>query len=320
LDVDHCLVGKAIAEKWSLPPLLAVPIACHHEPEEAGEELAPMARVVHVAWLFSEVFLQKEPAEALLAAKTAARNMLHLEEPEVERLLKKINASTHEIADVLEVQIGERVNCTRLLSEAREALLHMTLQTQRQADALQGRNADLEKAVTIDTLTGLLNRKRFDELLASEFSRARRERGNLCVLFVDVDHFKRVNDTFGHAAGDAVLRNLGSVLQRVTGPTHLAARYGGEEFVVLVPGATLQTGSHLAQTIRQAVEDAPTGFGGRDLPVRVSVGVAVMEGGAYFDDPEQLLTFADRALYAAKRCGRNTVRICPAPQAAAAPK
>ena len=317
LGLDHCQVGKVIAEKWSLPPLLAVPIACHHEPEQAGEDLAPLARVVHVGWLFSEVFQQEEPAAALQQAKAAALSMLQLEDAEVERLLKKVNASTHEIADVLEVQIGERVNCQRLLSEAREAMLHMTLQTQRQAAELQDRNADLERAASTDPLTGLVNRKCFDEKLAAEFQKARGERGNLCVLFVDVDHFKLVNDTYGHAAGDSVLRNLGKVIQSATEPMHVAARYGGEEFVVLAPGATLQTASRLAESVRKAVEQSPTLHEGRQLPVQVSVGVAGMDHGAFFEAPEQLLTFADRALYAAKRSGRNAVRICPTPQGAA---
>ena len=314
LDLDHCQVGRAMADKWSLPPLLAVPVTCHHEPEQAPPELARVAKVVHVAWRFSEVFIRPEPAEAVLQAKSAAQSLLGVEGAEVERLLKKINTSTHEIADVLEVQIGERVNCQRILAEAREALLHMTLQTQRVAAELQDRNADLQRAATTDTLTELDNRRCFDQAFAEAFDRARGGRRDLCALFVDVDHFKRVNDTYGHAAGDVVLRSIAQVIRSVAGE-NIAARYGGEEFVVLLVDAGLQSGSRLGESIRRGVEEARIEVQGQNLTVRVSVGVAGMEQGEFFQSAEHLLSYADRALYAAKRSGRNAVRICPAPHA-----
>jgi diguanylate cyclase (GGDEF)-like protein len=131
---------------------------------------------------------------------------------------------------------------------------------------------------------------------------------------LDIDHFKRLNDSFGHPAGDAVLKNSARVLDRQLRRGDLSARYGGEEFVVILPGTEEAGAVHLAERIRSALEKSQLIFEGTRIGVTASLGVAVWDGAA---DPEALVAAADRALYAAKQGGRNQVRLASPEEAKA---
>jgi len=172
---------------------------------------------------------------------------------------------------------------------------------------------------TTDSLTGLANRGSFDEELALEWRRAHRIGDSVALVLLDLDDFKQVNDTYGHPAGDAVLRTVGEVLGSGVRQIDLAARYGGEEFVVLVPESDLKGAAQLAKRLRLAVSKARTELpDGRLLKVTASLGVAVKGDLA---SAEELVAAADEALYEAKRAGKNRVVAGEAkPRAAAAPR
>jgi len=157
-----------------------------------------------------------------------------------------------------------------------------------------------------DPLTGLYNRRYLEETMTRELPRARRLGESVGVLVVDIDHFKRLNDTFGHDAGDFVLERTGEMLRAATRNSDIACRFGGEEFAVILPGAALLVARNRAEGIRAAIESMQLDFGGRALgPLTVSVGVAAMPPHA--QDWSFTLQQADRALYAAKQAGRNKV-------------
>ncbi len=165
-----------------------------------------------------------------------------------------------------------------------------------------------------DVLTGWHNRRYLQVRLQEELARARRDGKNLVCLMVDVDHFKRVNDQWGHAAGDAVLRELAHRIDSQVRASDVAARYGGEEFVVLMPNTDTASGEKLAERIRGEIAAAPF-----DLPddetitVTISIGIADVTPSADNDDlktvGESLIARADVALYKAKSDGRDRVRI-----------
>jgi diguanylate cyclase (GGDEF)-like protein len=159
-----------------------------------------------------------------------------------------------------------------------------------------------------DALTGLANRRRFDDRLAAEWVRGARERAPLTVLILDLDHFKAYNDTYGHPAGDLCLQQVAATLAGcVQRPADLAARYGGEEFVALLPGTDLAGGIALGERLRAELARLPLVHAGSSLGrISVSVGVAAMVPDATLS-PEVLLRRADDALYRAKRGGRDRV-------------
>ena len=180
-------------------------------------------------------------------------------------------------------------------------------------------------AATRDALTGTLTRRPLMEAFEQGVSLAVRERQPYAVLMLDLDHFKRVNDEHGHPAGDAVLRQFAQRLSQRLRRSDLLGRYGGEEFLVLLPGTDLAGARTVAEGMRRAIADEPFTFGALRIPVTVSVGVRVLEpadpdapggadgvivaGMADAAQVEPLIADADRALYAAKRNGRNRVEV-----------
>jgi diguanylate cyclase (GGDEF)-like protein len=171
----------------------------------------------------------------------------------------------------------------------------------------------LERENVTDALTGLRNRRAFDRRWGEELARARRIGQPLAMLVVDVDHFKRINDEYGHKAGDAVLAAVARVLLEVVRETDIAARYGGEEFAVIAPYTRPEAAFRLAERVRQAVEERAAGAlgaAGASRKVSVSIGVAGCDNAAL--SCERVFERADAALYAAKQDGRNRVVLAPA--------
>ena len=174
-------------------------------------------------------------------------------------------------------------------------------------------HGDLLRAlVFVDGLTGVANRRRFDEALQAEWRRNRRSQRPLCLLMLDIDHFKNYNDAFGHQQGDVCLQMVARALSaRLGRAADLVARYGGEEFACLLPDCEPAAALGRAQDLRAAVEALALPHPGSSAGpvVTISVGVACMQAGAD-TDPAGLVAAADAALYAAKRAGRN--QVCPA--------
>jgi diguanylate cyclase (GGDEF)-like protein len=164
---------------------------------------------------------------------------------------------------------------------------------------------DAARLSITDGLTGLWNRRHFELMAAQELARSRRFGEPLSILMIDIDHFKSVNDQFGHQAGDAVLIEVASRLTYMVREVDLMARYGGEEFGTLLPKTDLKGASVLADRIRTAIADEPFEVDGRELEVTVSIGAAVHPG--HGDTLVALLATADVALYRAKAAGRNRV-------------
>jgi len=173
---------------------------------------------------------------------------------------------------------------------------------ERHAHAQAAELEEARRAVDLDTLTGVATRGAFDRELAGEVQRARRRGDALSLLMVDVDHFKRVNDTHGHPAGDAVLRSLSASLMQVVRTNDLVARLGGEEFAILLPGTDAAGALIVAEKCREAVARLTFRQGASSFAVTVSVGVAEL---AASEGPTLLYQRADAALYAAKRGGRD---------------
>jgi diguanylate cyclase (GGDEF)-like protein len=167
-----------------------------------------------------------------------------------------------------------------------------------------------------DPLTGLFNRRYMEEALARDLRRAARNEESVVVLMFDIDHFKQFNDTFGHQAGDSILRSVGDLLSRQTRGQDVACRYGGEEFVVVLAGASRDDGWRIADVLRQELKQLTVEYAGQVLGrIGASVGVSAFPG--HGTSVEELLRAADQALYRAKAEGRDRVVMADPPNAVA---
>jgi diguanylate cyclase (GGDEF)-like protein len=163
----------------------------------------------------------------------------------------------------------------------------------------------LARNANVDVLTGVGNRRYFDQRVATELSRSRRQGAPLACIMLDVDHFQVLNDTFGHPAGDEVLRRLGELLHHSSRAEDVVCRYGGEEFVILTPGLDRKAASAFAERLRRDI--ASLILGRSDAPMKITCSFGVAEVDAHTQSSADLVRRADKALYEAKRAGRNRV-------------
>ncbi|MCB9596270.1 MAG: GGDEF domain-containing protein [Sandaracinaceae bacterium] len=165
---------------------------------------------------------------------------------------------------------------------------------------------EIYRLMTVDGLTELHNKRYFNEALERESSRSVRYGRSFTLVLFDIDHFKKINDTFGHLAGDSVLRQLGALVRNRVRRDDVPCRTGGEEFSVILPEISREGGMNLAEKLRASIEAAVFKFEGTEIPVTISLGVA--EWDSALTDPQDLVKRADEFLYEAKRTGRN--RVC----------
>ena len=216
-------------------------------------------------------------------------------------------------ADLVEVLVIESSTLWQLIdishSVARN-LLHLLANRLRSGNAnlsdSQSRQRETEQAANSDALTGLNNRRWLEEMLIRFKGKALNELQPLSVLMLDVDHFKRFNDTFGHKAGDLVLQMVAQNMRKRLRPSDMVARYGGEEFLILLPHTAVSEAKVVAERLRKGIEkcEVPAEQGLELPPVTISVGIAPWRNG---DTLELMVDAADKALYRAKANGRNRV-------------
>jgi two-component system cell cycle response regulator len=186
--------------------------------------------------------------------------------------------------------------------------LSSMLRIKRLADELERVNKNLAELATIDPLTQVANRRAVEHRLALEFQRERRYKHPLACILVDIDHFKAVNDTYGHPAGDKVLIEVASAIRESIRTTDLVARFGGEEFIVIAPETPMAPAQMVAERIRLAIIEKTSAKMDQGLPtVTASLGVATTE--LQVTKESELVARADAALYRAKHEGRNRVVV-----------
>ena len=189
-----------------------------------------------------------------------------------------------------------------LIQVGLHASFRFTVVSARQEKLLR----ELYESSTRDALTGLYNRRHFDDRVKAELAYAKRHQLDVGFVMIDVDFFKRVNDTYGHAAGDAILKNVAASLARQLRTEDVIARIGGEEFAVLLRGIGTDGARRLAERLRANVESLPIVADGIPISVTISAGCSALSE-TEDNSPGSLLRIADRRLYVAKRSGRNCV-------------
>jgi diguanylate cyclase (GGDEF)-like protein/PAS domain S-box-containing protein len=199
------------------------------------------------------------------------------------------------------IDISERIRLEQRMLTHVELLSNTQTQLEEQHAELVAANAKLETMAMCDSLTGLKNHRSLQERLASEFKRSLRYGSLVSIILMDVDRFKKYNDSYGHLAGDAVLRDVASVLSSSMRDTDFVARYGGEEFVAILPHTDYMGALEAAERLRVAIEQFPWEL----IRVTVSIGISTMK--STMSHHSELIASADRALYYCKQHGRNQV-------------
>ncbi len=316
---EHPAAGAALGEKMKLAPGVVEAIARHHDAVVPSSELAKIAWAaerVAGAWECGDVEgIRQDAVKALTAVGVS--------EAAVEGLLRSIPELVTAAAGTFNRPIDAQTDLEDLARDANARLVELNFgyeqlvrrmeallrEKQVLADELKAANAELTSLATTDALTGLPNKRYLVDALARDVARADRAGTSLAVVMLDVDHFKKFNDTWGHRTGDLVLAAVGAVLKRSVRVGDIPARYGGEEFTAILPGADPEGARVVAERIRAALEATEVAGPKGPLKVTASFGVAIVKGPNCQGAAETLVARADAALYEAKRAGRNCVVV-----------
>lgn len=320
LDVDHRHAGAWLMREWGVPEYLSMAALSSHDTGHRGmpEDIAPFAGCVAVSGRIADIYLHEDTTFATAKAVDVAASCLGLSSQALSGVLVKMAESLPEIETLFERPVLSATQAIGLTDQARELLtsrnlqlLHAAAEARTREEELQNLADRLHEVARRDELTGVYNRRHFNAVLAEEFEQAQAHDWPLSLAYLDLDHFKSVNDRYGHQAGDTVLTTLAGHIQSLLRRDDLLARYGGEEFVLLMPGIDYEAAVLVVERIRAAAEALEYRLdSGQTLQVTLSVGIAAYPGGeTAMQKPSDLLQTADNALYRAKRQGRNRIVV-----------
>lgn len=259
--------------------------------------------------LFEELIQTIERAACGNYANSKFENFMRVGNPPIIRRLATIMENVCRQFEKREQHLKIAVEELRIARAEMERFnAQLDARVRERTRALEEANSKLESLSTTDALTGIYNRRNFDEKLNYEFARAMRYETALSCIMFDIDFFKKVNDTHGHVFGDEVLRMIGNTLRVELRIHDIYARYGGEEFVVLLPETEAECARTVAEKIRHSIAQKTVSQNGISVNVTVSLGVAELDGD-FMKTGRDLVEKADRAMYNAKNSGRNRTII-----------
>ena len=225
---------------------------------------------------------------------------------EFDRIIRREGASGV-IETVHQAKDGRHIPVEVRFSSFGETGREMIIASARDITRSKRLEAELKRLASVDDLTGLWNRRDFMQAAQNEMERAKRYGRVFSYITLDIDHFKRINDTYGHAAGDMALQRLAKTIQAGTRSTDIAGRMGGEEFGILLPDTGLERAGQLAERLRAGIEETAMPCEGNTIFLTASFGVSAYENGP--EGLPGLMARADQALYEAKAGGRNRIRV-----------
>ncbi len=306
LGADNLELGTSVLMHWKLPEGVWRPVGGIGTDPASELPLARPAAILLVADLIGRfVAVETErTGETLNAIIDAAATRLELTRETATELLVQIGSEWVEYGRMMDVSTGPPPDVAALERDAVELKDMLRMAAELEVRSLRKENEQLSALANRDRLTGLLNRGAFDEALGAALAEADRGGSDVALLLMDVDHFKAVNDTHGHPAGDEVLRWIARIISENLHGRGTAFRHGGEEFAVIAPACAPEAAAALAEQTRAALEAKTIQVEGAALRITMSVGVAGAKVGAG-TSPAALIAIADQRLYAAKQAGRN---------------
>ena len=318
---DHVEIGAKLAEFWKLAPVIQDVIRYHHADIEHINAVRSLPhfeiiRVGAVASAIGDYYVSPAKGESLQRIRALWSQVCDRDESEVEQLLVRVCERVKTAANLFSASASLLCTASELTAEANEQLAQLAMrehlantqamerqrETEKQNAELTSKNEELQMQAVYDGLTAVYNRKYFDETLAKEVHRSARTATPIGLIFADADHFKQINDTHGHRAGDAILKAIAQRLTSSVRDADTVARYGGEEFVVIVSQPSEHGLQRLAERIRSLIESPPIEFEGITIPVTVSLGAVIALPNRELGDlVTRLLESDDEAMYEAKR-------------------
>ena len=317
---DHAEVGSHLLETWNLPDSIYGPIRRHHS-RDPEEPYRVTARILCLADKISSIYHGTQSNRKCIEVHQDLADQYQFHDEMIDDMIDSIGEKAREMLDLFSLDPGDMKPFSLIMQEANEELRRLNFsyeqvvlelkQAKRSAEQLavelKQANDRLRELAFRDDLTGLYNHRYFQEVLESELERSARYQHPLSLLMVDIDFFKRINDTYGHVTGDIVLKQVGNVMIQLVRHCDIVARYGGEEFAIILPEIGTAGAKVLAQRVRRGIEQNTIIQDNQEITVTVSIGLASTDMTGLDEFRSRLIEGSDQALYAAKRNGRNRV-------------
>ncbi|SHH84092.1 sensor domain-containing diguanylate cyclase [Desulfofustis glycolicus] len=318
---DHTEVGSQLLKAWNLPDTIIAPIRSHHQ-EEDGPYIESAA-ILCFADKISALYHGIESNRKAFEIHEELRNTHQFQDTQIDELIDQVGMKAREVMEHFQIQPGEMKPFSQIMQEANEELGRLNLsyqqivfelkQAKQNAEQLavdlKRANDSLRELAFRDELTGLYNHRYFQEIFEAELQKSKRYRHALSLLLLDIDHFKRVNDTYGHLVGDHVLKQVSQIMIKLVRHFDIVARYGGEEFAIVLPETGKVGANVLAQRVRRGIEQCQLNCVDHVFSITTSIGVASTDMAAVEVDRATLIDYSDQALYKAKQNGRNRVEL-----------
>lgn len=308
---NYAEVGAQILRRWGLPESLCSAIETFRS-DPADEKLRPLASIIALAEHAAEVVCSADKSVAAQPHRfiELAASAYDLTPDACSAVLTTIAEEARHSCELLDVPVSKIRSTEELESQVSDRITELTMAMHLENQMLARQQKELHRRATTDALTGVGNRAAFDARLDLELLRAQRSGGCFALLMMDVDHFKRFNDTHGHQAGDRVLKAVAGALEDNVRKVDYVSRYGGEEFAVIAPDSTPDGAAHLAERLRAVVASSIVPWNGLSLAASISIGIASYSSVPQGIVPSDVIRLADEQLYAAKCAGRDCVRLC----------
>ena len=318
---NHHELGAYLLKSWHLPESIYSPILYQHWTNPIEDEYHTQKVILQLSDYLSSIYHGNQSVQKIREVHTIFDSVFDIRGECINELIDSVATKSITILSSFEVPSEDLRPFSQILQDVNEELnslntsyeyLVLELREAKEkaemlAHELQNANRKLLDLAFRDGLTGLYNHRYFQEEMDRELDRSQRYQRSFSLIIFDIDHFKQVNDTYGHPAGDDVIIAISRMAEKSVRMSDILARYGGEEFAVILPEANFSDVKVVAERIRSDIENMSVTVNGIPLKVTVSVGYTSYRHVSHIKEKGPIISMADRALYTAKQCGRNAV-------------
>ncbi|HTP64275.1 MAG TPA: GGDEF domain-containing protein [Geobacteraceae bacterium] len=319
---DHQELGAELLSSWRLPEEIYIPIRYHHRHDLIPDEYREQVEILKLSDSLSAIYHGNRSVDEIGTVRKILHTAFDIRGEAVDRLIDDVAAKTLEILVSFDIPAGAMQPFSAILQQANEELSNLNTsyellvielrqakqKAEKLAEELHCANVKLHELAFRDALTGLYNHRYFQEALDRELDRSKRYQRDLSLIIFDIDYFKKINDTYGHPAGDRVLAAISRRAESAVRSSDIIARYGGEEFAVILPETDFSGAGVFAERLRSEIERLEIEVEGKKIKATVSAGFTSYRPGARVPEKGAIIGMADKALYIAKQSGRNRVQ------------
>jgi diguanylate cyclase (GGDEF)-like protein len=317
----HHELGAELLCSWQLPDGICMPIRYQHRDDPIPDEYRKQVEILRLSDCLASIYHGNKSVDKVKMVRKILKDIFGIEGEAVDKLIDEVASKSLEILASFDIPAGSMQPFSQILQEANEGLSNLNTsyellvielkqakeKAEKLANELHTANVTLHELAFRDALTGLYNHRFFQEAMDKELERSKRYQRDFSLIIFDIDHFKKVNDTYGHPAGDRVLEAIARAAEGAVRGADIVARYGGEEFAAILPETDFVSANAVAERLRTNIEHLDIVVDGTNIKTTVSVGYTSYRHNIKVQEKGAIIKMADSALYIAKQSGRNKV-------------